>query len=126
MKPRLLLPVVLIASALASSSRCIPAQTNHASGTLSGVVIVRDEGVPIGGVHVWVHEANDKASFMTQSDSSGAFSIQLPDGYYFVCIGKLALAPFCKTIWIYHGKPVKLDVRLGPDRDTLQDTNPGP
>jgi hypothetical protein len=103
---------------------CASAQTGTPTGTLSGVIVIKANGKPARGTHIWIHEAKSGISFNVEQDYTGAFRISLPEGYYFVFIGNLGLVPYSKEIWLEHGKTVKLMVKLEPDWDIMQDTPP--
>jgi hypothetical protein len=95
-------------------------EVGPATVTLSGIVVDLAEGVPIPYAHIWIHEQTGKVSFATQPDSTGQFTIQLPEGYYDVLVGAPGFAPFCKKIWIKSGSPIKLKVSLEPDFEHSQ------
>jgi hypothetical protein len=99
-----------------------PAQTGTPTGTLSGTVVIEADGEPARGTHIWINEAKSGTSFHVEQDKNGYFQISLPEGYYFVFIGNLGLVPYSKEVWLQHGKPVKLAVKLEPDWDIMQDT----
>jgi Carboxypeptidase regulatory-like domain len=96
-------------------------QTKPSSAKLSGIIVYKPESAPLVHAHIWIHEWSGKSSFETQPDRSGAYSIQLSDGYYFVLIGAPGFAPVSKSIWIHDGKPVGFSPRMSPDEENQQD-----
>jgi len=97
------------------------AQTTPPSGRLSGVIVYQPESVPLIYAHIWIHELSGKSSFLAQPDRNGAYSIQLPEGYFFVLIGAPGFAPVTKSIWIREGKPIVFSPRMSPDEENQQD-----
>ena len=122
MKTRHLLVVALLAILLSSFANDASAQVSPATETLSGVVVIKANGKPARGTQIWIHEAKGGASFTVQQDGTGAFNISLPEGYYFIFIANLGLVPYAKEVWLEHGKPIRLVVKLEPDWDIMQDT----
>jgi hypothetical protein len=97
------------------------AQGGPATETLSGRVVIKANGKPTRGTRIWIHEAQGDGSYAAQQDNTGAFSISLPEGYYYVFIANLGCLPYAKEIWLEHGKPVQLMVSLEPDFGLMQD-----
>jgi hypothetical protein len=120
---RLLLVVLLVAYSLHQSPGAV-AQANGEVPTLSGRVVIKASGTPAKGTRIWVYEAKGPKNFSVQQDRNGAFSISLPDGYYFVFVANLGLVPYAKEVSIEHGKPIKLIVKLEPDFEIMQDAPP--
>jgi hypothetical protein len=98
-----------------------PAQQATGIQNSSGRVADKAENVAIPKAIIWIHEQSGGPSYTVRPDRAGSFVIQLPDGYYDVMIGSSGFAPFCKSIWVHAGRPIHLDVRLGPDYENLQD-----
>jgi len=122
MRAKYLMIVALPALCISAFVDRAAPQANPLTETLSGVVVVdAGGGIPARGTQIWIHEAKGSASYTVQQDSTGAFRISLPEGYYFVFIANLGLVPYAKEIWLEHGKPVKLMVKLEPDWDIMQD-----
>jgi hypothetical protein len=120
MKPERVLCIGFIVTALLLFSNQTFAQNGPLLPTFVGTVIDKAEGAAIPRAHIWIHEDSGKASFSVQPDRSGNFSIHLPNGYYDVLFSASGFAPFCKKIWVRSGKPITLQVDLGPDIDTSQ------
>ena len=120
MKLRYLLTSAVLACTLSSFSTVVPAQTVPATETLGGRVVI-DNGKPDRGTQIWIHEAKTGKSYSAQQDSSGRFTISLPEGYYFVFIADFGFSPYAKEIWLRRGKPVKIMVKLEPDLANAQD-----
>jgi hypothetical protein len=114
---------VVIAICFSFFSNGALAQAIPATETLSGRVVIKDNGKPARGTQIWIYEAKGKRNYSVQQDSDGAFSILLPDGYYFVFVANLGLLPYAKEIWLEHGKPITLRVSLEPDFEIMQDAS---
>jgi hypothetical protein len=97
------------------------AQISPSSAKLRGVIEYEVGSVPLTHAHVWIHEQSGKSSFEAQPDRSGAYSIQLPEGYYFVLIGAPGFAPVSKSIWVHDGKPIEFSPHMLPDEENQQD-----
>lgn len=89
---------------------------------LSGRVTVSDRNVPARETLIWIVEAKRHTQFTVQQDSNGAFTIMLPEGYYFVFVANLGLKPYAKEVMIERGKQQNLIVHLEPDFEIMQDT----
>jgi len=111
-----LLPFLILTPSIMSL-----AQTKPVPPSVSGVVVDAAESAPIPDAHIWVHGQSGNAYLEARPDKSGRFSIQLPDGYYFVLVGAPGFAPVCTSIWVRPGKPVVISPRLLPDYENLQD-----
>jgi len=112
----------LLAVCLSSFFNGASAQVSPATEMLSGRVVIEADGKPARGTQIWIHEAKGRGNYTVQQDSNGAFSISLPEGYYFVFVANLGLIPYAKEIWLERGKPIRLKVKLEPDFDIMQDT----
>ena len=97
------------------------AQTKTSSAKLSGVIIYKPGSFPLTHAHIWIHDQSGKSSFEAQPDRNGAYSLQLPEGYYFVLIGAPGFAPVSKSIWIHDGKPIEFSPHMLPDEENQQD-----
>jgi hypothetical protein len=97
------------------------AQSKPTEATLSGVVVDEAESAPIPAAHIWVHGSSGGTSFEARPDRAGKFSIQLPNGYYFVLVGAPGFAPKCKSIWVHDKESIVFSPRLSPDPETQQD-----
>jgi hypothetical protein len=120
MKIKNLLILGLLAYCLPNFSTFASAQTGLAQEALSGRVLM-DNGKPDRGIQIWIHEAKTGKGLTVQQDSSGRFTISLPEGYYFVFIANLGFVPYAREIWLRRGKPMKLIVKLEPDWANMQD-----
>jgi len=58
--------------------------------------------------------------FTFSPDKSGAFTAELPVGFYNVLVAAPGFKPFCKTIVVKAGIPIVLTVRLGPDSENME------
>jgi hypothetical protein len=127
MKTKYLLVAAFLAIYLSSFSNCVSAQASPVTEKLSGRVVDMVEGKPLTGTQIWIHAAkwihnpNGVGEYTVQQDSTGTFSIELPDGYYYVFIANLGCFPYAKEIWFEHGHPVKLMVKLVPEFEMMQD-----
>jgi len=97
------------------------AQTATPTETLSGTVVIKANGKPARGTHIWIHQAKSGTTFNVEQDKNGSFQMPLPEGYYFVFIGNLGLVPYSREVWLQHGKPVNRMVKLEPDWGIIQD-----
>jgi hypothetical protein len=120
MGPKTLLCVALISTCLGFCPRNASCQNNQASPNFSGK-IAELTGAPIAGAHIWIYEEHGDPSFTVQSDRSGSFAIQLPNGHYDVMIGSADFLPFCKLISLQQGKPLNLKVTLRVDPERITD-----
>jgi hypothetical protein len=114
-----LLYLVLASICLGLLPRNAACQNNQTPPNFIGT-IADLTGAPIAGAHIWIYEEHGDPSFTVQSDRSGFFAIQLPNGYYDVMIGSADFVPFCKLISVQPGKPIKLKVRLRVDPDRIE------
>jgi hypothetical protein len=121
MKQRHIPAAVVIALCLSFFSNGAFAQITPANETLSGRVVINKNGKPARGTQIWIYAAKGKRNYSVQQDSNGAFSISLPEGYYFVFVANLGLLPYAKEVWLQHGKPIRLEVSLEPDFEIMQD-----
>ena len=129
MKTKYLLVAAILAIYLSSFSNCALGQASPVTEKLSGRVVNKVNGKPDQGTQIWIHATkwihnpNGVGEYLVQQDSNGAFSIELPEGYYYVFIAELGCFPYAKEIWLEHGYPVKLVVKLVPDFSMMQDSH---
>jgi hypothetical protein len=115
--------ILCIGLIVASLGLCLDrtiANAQPKTATVSGRVVDKAERAPIRSAHLWIHEQNGKTLFTAQTDPAGKFSIQILPGYYDLLVGSPGFAPFCRIIWAQPGKPIVLDIRLGPDMENMQ------
>jgi hypothetical protein len=120
MKTKPLLIVALLAAQISCCQTLVSAQVDPAAETLSGRVVI-DNGKPDRNTRIWIFDAKSGKGYTTQQDGDGRFKISLPEGYYFVFIANLGFVPHAEEIWLRHGKPIKLMVKLDPDLANAQD-----
>jgi hypothetical protein len=116
-KPMKYIITVISILILTMSAKTLHCQVNQS--LISGSVIFRGDGLPIGNATLWVHEQSADKMTAVSTSKNGRFSIELPSGYYDVIIVAPGFVPFCKKIWA-HGPPITLNVKLEYDKDDAQ------
>ena len=120
MKTRCLSTLAAATFCLSSALAVASAQVEPVTETLSGRVVI-DNGQPDNHTRIRIFEAKSGKSYPVQQDSNGRFKIVLPEGYYFVFIADFEFVPYAKEIWLRHGRPINLTVKLEPDWANAQD-----
>ena len=111
--------VALLSALLSIAANVSLAQVKQEAPSLSGTVLNAIDGSPFKNVRIWIFDEYADTQFVAHPDKTGNYSIQLPEGYYFVLIGTGGYIPACKSIWVLPGKPIKYSVRLSPDHENM-------
>ncbi|MGA9069114.1 MAG: carboxypeptidase-like regulatory domain-containing protein [Terracidiphilus sp.] len=109
----------LLLSLLSITTPIANAQTQNEPPSLSGTVLDALDGKPFKNVRIWIMDEFSDRSQEIHADKTGHYSIQLPEGYYFVLIGAGGYIAKCKNIWVLPGKTIDFSVRLSPDHENM-------
>jgi hypothetical protein len=82
---------------------------------LSGTVVAANNRSPLKDARVWVLDEYSDTQFVSNPDKSGRYSLNLPEGYYFVVIGAGGYNPVSKSIWVFQGKTARFSAHLSVD-----------
>ena len=121
MKSMTLPSLLLVIITLLSPRDLIPQTAGSAGVSVSGTIVDAEEGLPFKTAHIWAHQDNGQTSFEAAADRQGHFSLNLPDGYYFVLIGTPSYLPVSRHIRVESGKPIRMSIRLHVDHQFLTD-----
>jgi len=119
----LLIQILFLSAVFSVGSSSITLNAQVKSVEIRGRVVDLAESVPISKAHVWIHEQGGGFYQEVSVDREGKFSVQLPEGYYYVLIGSSGFAPETHSLWLHDRKPIVLEVHLHSDFGNLQDAN---
>lgn len=95
-------------------------QAKSDAPSLSGSIVDNTERKPLKRARVWIFDQYSDTQYVAHPDEKGYYSIQLPEGYYFILIGAPGYLPVSKSIWVRPSDSSRFSVILRGDAKTLE------
>jgi hypothetical protein len=87
------------------------------------ISVVDSEGAEIGKAHFFVHRDPSATAAVPDrildADASGRLELDLPDGFYDVCVMSAAFTPQCRKL-VIRKHDTEMSFRLYPSREVLE------